>query len=281
MFARNPVSNEFGPVSPHDPDGVRTADRDRPEFWDAMVALSPRPCCADRASNRTGAALDPCGHCRPRSASPGGSLEFVFLLGQAAFTAEAQSLIIIPHRRFDGGVRFRAPVLGRSPRQSASKTPDRALDSCSTVGFPTKPWPAASGRVPASINERRLWFPRPVVDATSPAIVKPEVARGHIPRAARVSSPGRRSTAAARNRARRSHSRRRRSHLACHVAAQYAEATGDRNVLDDGALPRRPALRPGERDSFFQPPSAMARKPVRTLRARSILRLLSGSTACR
>src|SRR5262249_45350944 len=98
MFARNPVSNEFGArVAFIDLDGRQSSwTGDRSEFVGRNGSLA-RPTSLLRGtslSNRTGAALDPCGALQTSfKLKPGGSLEFVFLLGQAAFAAEAQSLI--------------------------------------------------------------------------------------------------------------------------------------------------------------------------------------------
>ena len=91
--------------------------------WSRLRAR--RACCAEpRSPTAPALRLDPCGHCRATCPTQAGRLarDLCFSSARRRFAAEAQSLITtIPHRRFDGGVRFRAPVLGRSPRQSASQ----------------------------------------------------------------------------------------------------------------------------------------------------------------
>src|SRR6185503_16744006 len=134
MFARNPVSNEFGSrVAFIDLDGRQSSwTGDRAEFLGRNGSLS-RPTSLLRGtalSNRTGAALDPCGALQTSfRLKPGGSFECVFLLGQATITAEAQSLIAKYRTAdltavFDSVRGFWDDALGKVQ----IKTPDRALD---------------------------------------------------------------------------------------------------------------------------------------------------------
>jgi len=263
MFARNPVSNEFAPrVAFMDLDGRQSSwTGDRSEFLGRNGSLAgPTALLRGTAlSNRTGAALDPCGalHTSFRL-KPGGAIEVVFFLGQAAIVAEAQSLIAKYRTAdlnavFDSVTRFWDEVLGKVQ----VKTPDRALDTLLNRWLPyqtlaCRVW-ARSGFYQSS---GAYGFRDQLQDASSLAIVNPEAARGHILRAASRQFPEgdvQHWWLPETGKGVRTRVSDDRVWLA-YVAAQYVEATGDRKILDE-MVPfiDGPALRPGEKDGFFQP----------------------------
>ena len=134
MFARNPWNTTFGArVAFADLGGRQTAwTGDRREFLGRNGTLdNPAALAGDTPlSQRVGAGLDPCGALQaPVELKPGGTVEIVFLLGQAATAADAQSLID----------RYRVADLDAVLREVVAywdevlgtvqvKTPDRSMD---------------------------------------------------------------------------------------------------------------------------------------------------------
>ena len=269
MFAHNPVSNEFGKrVAFMDLDGRQSSwTGDRSEFLGRNGSLA-RPTSLLRGtalSNRTGAGLDPCGALQTSfRLKPGGEIEIVFLLGQAAFAAEAQSFVT-KYRTADLNAIFNDvqrlwdDTLGKVQ----IKTPDRALDTLVNRWLPyqtlsCRVW-ARSGFYQSS---GAYGFRDQLQDATSLAIVKPDVARGHILRAASRQFPEgdvQHWWLPETGRGVRTRVSDDRIWLA-YVTAQYVEVSGERTILDE-TIPflEGPRLRPGERDVFFEPTVTEAR----------------------
>ena len=134
MFARNPWNSAFGShVAFADLGGRQTAwTGDRREFLGRNGTLDNPAALAGDAplSQRVGAGLDPCGALQaPVELEPGETVELVFLLGQAATTADAQALIA-RYREADLDAVLRRvvdywdDVLGTVQ----VKTPDRSMD---------------------------------------------------------------------------------------------------------------------------------------------------------
>jgi cyclic beta-1,2-glucan synthetase len=264
MFARNPLSNEFGArVAFIDLDGRQNSwTGDRTEFLGRNGTLS-RPVALLRGtkfSNRTGAGYDPCGALQTTlRLKSGESIEIVTLLGQATSATEAQSLIA-KYRTADlnqifGAVtQFWDDTLGRVQ----IKTPDRALDLLVNHWIPyqtiaCRVW-ARSGFYQSS---GAYGFRDQLQDSSSLCCVMPEIAREHLLRAASrqflegdvqhwwLPETGRGV------RTRVSDDRIWLPYITCH----YVDVTGDKAVLDEKVpFLEGPALREGERDAFFQPP---------------------------
>ncbi|HSD42064.1 MAG TPA: glucoamylase family protein [Burkholderiales bacterium] len=134
MFARNPWNTTFGArVAFADLGGRQTAwTGDRREFLGRNGTLdNPAGLAGDaRLSQRVGAGLDPCAALQSLvELKPGGTVEILFVLGEAATAADAQSLI----------ARYRAADLDAVLREVVAywddvlgtvqvKTPDRSMD---------------------------------------------------------------------------------------------------------------------------------------------------------
>jgi cyclic beta-1,2-glucan synthetase len=98
MFARNPWNGDFGARIAFIDMGGRQTDwtGDRREFVGRTATLGSPAALAGAAplSKAVGAGFDPCGAMRTRmELPPGGSIEIVFFLGQAANADEARSVI--------------------------------------------------------------------------------------------------------------------------------------------------------------------------------------------
>jgi cyclic beta-1,2-glucan synthetase len=134
IFARNPWNEEFAArVAFADLAGKQTAwTADRTEFLGRNGALE-RPAALARGANlsrRVGAGLDPCaGLQTPVDLPPGGSVEVVFLLGQAENEASARELVR-RYRSADLDAALREVDVGWDDIAGALqvKTPDRSLD---------------------------------------------------------------------------------------------------------------------------------------------------------
>jgi cyclic beta-1,2-glucan synthetase len=263
MLARNPWNIEFGRrVAFADLAGRQQSwTGDRTEFLGRNGALD-RPAALARAaalSNRVGAGLDPCGALQTRlELKANGTTEIVFLLGEAATIAEAQSLL----------KKYRAADL------------DAALSAV------TRLWDDALGTVQVTTPDRsmdillnrwllyqtlscRVWaraafyqasgaygFRDQLQDVMALCVARPDLAREHLLRAA-----GRQFVAGDMQhwwlpesgkgiRTRVSDDRV----WLPYVVAHYVEVTGDLPVLDE-MIPflDGPMLHDGEHDSFFQP----------------------------
>ena len=264
MFARNPLSNEFGTrVSFTDLDGRQNSwTGDRAEFLGRNGTLQ-RPIALLRGtalSNRTGVGMDPC--CALQTTlrlKPGGTIEIPFLLGQAANAAEAQALVT-KYRTADLDAVL-TEVTGFWDDTLAKiqvKTPDRALDILFNrwllyQTLACRVW-ARSGFYQSS---GAYGFRDQLQDATALAIARPEISRGHLMLAATRQFPEgdvQHWWLPETGRGVRTRVSDDRVWLA-YVAAHYVETTGDRRVLDE-KLPfiDGPPLREGEHDAFFLPP---------------------------
>ncbi len=263
MLARNPWRTAFGArVAFADLAGrQQNWTGDRTEFLgrngtlDHPAALA----AATPLSGWTGAGLDPCGALQTHiELETQGATEIVFLLGEAATKAEAQSLIT-RYRNADLDAVLEAvkqhwdELLG----VVEVKTPDRALDILVNrwllyQTLACRMW-ARSAFYQAS---GAYGFRDQLQDAMALAVARPAVTRAHLLEAAsRQFAEGDvqhwwlpQSGQGVRTRISDD-----RVWLAYAVAA-YVETTGDKRVLDE-MVPfiEGPALRPGEHDSFFQP----------------------------
>jgi len=263
MFARNPISNEFGGrISFLDLDGRQNSwTGDRAEFIGRNGTLS-RPTGllrGTRLSNRTGAGLDPCGALQTNfRLQPGGAIDVVVLLGQSDSVSSAQA-VIAKYRTadlnavFDGVAKFWDEHLGKVQ----VRTPDRALDILMNRWLPyqtlsCRVW-ARSGFYQSS---GAYGFRDQLQDSTSLGIVDPKTARSHLLRAASRQFPEgdvQHWWLPETGRGVRTRVSDDRIWLAF-VAAHYVQSTGDRQCLDEMvSFIEGPPLRDDERDAFFQP----------------------------
>jgi cyclic beta-1,2-glucan synthetase len=263
MFARNAWSSGFGSrVAFADLNGAQTDwTGDRREFIGRNGTLARPAALAGAAPLRKtlGAGLDPCGALRTAvELPPGGTVDVVFLLGQAAGTSEARTLIA--HYRaadldsiLSDVSRYWADVLGAVH----VKTPDRPMDvmlngwllyqtiacriwarsafyqSSGAYGFrdQLQDGMAIVGALPAIVREHLL-------RAAGRQFVEGDVQHWWLPH----SGQGVRSRISDD-----------RAWLAF-AAAHYVRATGDAAVLDE-VVPflEGPRLAAGEHENAFQP----------------------------
>jgi cyclic beta-1,2-glucan glucanotransferase len=264
MFARNPLSNDFGTrVAFTDLDGRQDSwTGDRTEFLGRNGTLQ-KPVALLRGtafSNRTGAGLDPCSALQTTvKLKPGASIDVVFLIGEAANAKDAQALVG-RYRTSDlnavlnGVTGFWDKLLSKIE----VKTPDPALD------LVTNRWLLYQTLV------CRVWarsafyqssgaygFRDQLQDTIALAASTPEIARTHLLRAAsRQFAEGDvqhwwlpETGTGVRTRVSDD-----RIWLA-YCAAQYVGISGDDAVLD-AAVPfiEGPPLQEGQYDAFFLPP---------------------------
>jgi cyclic beta-1,2-glucan synthetase len=272
MFARNPLSNEFGTrVAFTDLDGRQNSwTGDRAEFIGRNGTLQ-RPIALLRGtalSNRTGAGMDPCSALQTvLRLKPGGTIEIPFLLGQAANETQAQALVT-KYRTADLDAVL-TEVTGFWDDTLAKvqiKTPDRALDILFNrwllyQTLACRVW-ARSGFYQSS---GAYGFRDQLQDATALAIARPEISRGHLMLAATRQFPEgdvQHWWLAETGRGVRTKVSDDRVWLA-YVAAHYVETTGDSRALDE-KLPfiEGPLLREDEHDAFFQPPISEKRESL-------------------
>jgi cyclic beta-1,2-glucan synthetase len=263
MLAHNPWSTTFGSrVAFADLGGRQTAwTGDRREFLGRNGTLDNPAALAGEVllSQRVGAGLDPCGALQtPVELKPGGAVEIVFFLGEAATAADAQSLI----------ARYRAADLDGVLRDVVGywddvlgtvqvKTPDRSMDIMLNrwllyQTLACRMW-ARSAFYQAS---GAYGFRDQLQDGMALALSRPALTREHLLRAAArqfvqgdvqhwwlpPSGQGVRTRVADD-----------RVWLA-HAAAHYVETTGDIAVLDEPVqFLEGQALRSGEHDAYFQP----------------------------
>jgi cyclic beta-1,2-glucan synthetase len=263
IFARNPWNMGFGSrVAFADLRGAQTDwTGDRREFIGRNGTLADPAGLADPApfSKKLGAGLDPCAVMRTGiELPPNGSLEIVFLLGQAASPDEARELI----------ARYRAADLNAIETEIERKweerlgaivvkTPDRSMDIM------------LNGWLVYQTLSCRIWarcgfyqasgaygFRDQLQDGMALAASQPMLTREHLLRAgARQFVEGDfqhwwlpHSGQGVRTRISDD-----RPWLAFTVA-QYVEATGDLAILDEIApFLEGQALQPREHDSFFTP----------------------------
>jgi cyclic beta-1,2-glucan synthetase len=263
MFARNPWNDQFGArVAFMDLNAKQTAwTGDRTEFigrdgtLDRPAGLLP----GTALSNRVGAGLDPCGALQTQvKLSATGATEIVLFLGQVASGPEAETLLR-KYRRADLDAVLQEvttqwdDILGTVQ----VNTPDRALDILLNRWLPyqtlaCRVW-ARTGFYQAS---GAYGFRDQLQDVMALCVLKPEVARAHLLRAAArqfVEGDVQHWWLAESDRGIRTRVSDDRGWLA-YVAAHYVQTTGDLAVLDE-MIPflEGPVLREGEHDAFFQP----------------------------
>ena len=263
MLARNSFSTDYGArVAFADLGGHQLSwTGDRTEFLGRNGSLDNPAALAGAAplSNRTGAALDPCGALQTRvELKPNGVTEIVFFLGQAATRAQALSLVA-KYRTADLDAVLAATrrlwddVLGAVQ----VKTPDRSIDIMLNrwllyQTLACRLW-ARSAFYQAS---GAYGFRDQLQDVMALMVSKPDIAREHLLRAAA------RQFAAGDvqhwwlpplSQGVRTRVSDDRVWLPF-TAAQYVEVTSDLGVLDE-MVPflDGPALGDGEAESYFLP----------------------------
>ena len=264
LLARNPWNAAFGSrVAFADLAGRQTNwTGDRREFLgrngtlDNPAALSTE---APPLSKRVGAGLDPCGVLQaPLELEPDETVDIVFLLGEAATAADAQSLIA-SYREADLDAVFRDvvqhwdDVLG-TVRVS---TPDRSMDIMLNrwLLYQTlvcRIW-ARSAFYQAS---GAYGFRDQLQDGMALTLSRPAMTREHLLRAAArqfVEGDVQHWWLPPFGQGVRTRISDDRIWLA-YAVAHYVETTGDLAVLDEPVpFLEGQALRPGEQDSYFQP----------------------------
>jgi cyclic beta-1,2-glucan synthetase len=263
MLARNPWNIEFGQrVAFADLAGQQLSwTGDRTEFLgrngtlDAPAALTG----AAPLANRVGAGLDPCGALQTRLELPAnGTAEIVFLLGEAATTAEAQTQIT-KYRAADLDAVL-ASVVGLWDDALGTvqvTTPDRSLDILLNrwalyQTLACRVW-ARTGFYQAS---GAYGFRDQLQDVMALCVAKPELAREHLLRAAArqfVEGDAQHWWLPESGRGIRTRVSDDQIWFA-YAVGHYVEVTGDLSVLDE-IVPflEGPVLREGETESFFQP----------------------------
>jgi cyclic beta-1,2-glucan synthetase len=263
MFARNPWNTSFGTrIAFADLGGRQTAwTGDRREFLGRNGTLdNPAALAGDTPlSQRVGAGLDSCGALQaPVELKPGGAVEVVFLLGQAATAADAQALIA-RYRDADLDAVLREVVEYWDEVLGAVqvKTPDRSMDLMLNrwllyQTLACRVW-ARSAFYQAS---GAYGFRDQLQDGMALAYSRPALTRAHLLRAAArqfVEGDVQHWWLPPSGQGVRTRISDDRVWLA-HAAAHYVETTGDVAVLDE-IVPflEGQALRPGEHDAYFRP----------------------------
>jgi cyclic beta-1,2-glucan synthetase len=263
MLARNPWNNDFGQrVAFADLAGRQLSwTGDRTEFlgrngtldWPAALAG------ATPLTNRVGAGLDPCGALQTRLDLPAnGTAEIVFLLGEAATTSEAQTLVK-KYRAADLDAVL-AAVVGLWDDTLGTvevTTPNRSLDILLNrwalyQTLACRVWARAAFYQASGA----YGFRDQLQDVMALCVAKPEVAREHLLRAAArqfVEGDAQHWWLPESGRGIRTRVSDDQIWLTDAVA-HYAEVTGDLSILDE-TVPflEGPVLREGETESFFQP----------------------------
>jgi cyclic beta-1,2-glucan synthetase len=268
MFAHNPWNIQFGSrVAFADLRGTQSRwTADRREFLGRHGTLERPAALTGRVplSKRVGAGLDPC--CALQTfvdIAANETTEVVFFLGQAASTAEAQSLLA-RYRSSDLDASFRGVIehWDEVLQTVQVKTPDRSLDIILNrwMLYQTlvcRMW-ARSAFYQAS---GAYGFRDQLQDSMALVLSRPALAREHLLRAARRQfiegdvqhwwlPRGEKASTGAGVRTRIADDRL----WLAYVTAHYVEATGDVAVLDENVpFLEGQALRPGEEDAFFQP----------------------------
>ncbi|TWT05934.1 GH36-type glycosyl hydrolase domain-containing protein [Reyranella sp. CPCC 100927] len=263
MFGRNPWNPAFGSRVAFADFGGHQMDwtGDRREFIGRNGALANPAALAGTAplSKNVGAGLDPCAALRgPIELPPGGAVELVFLLGDAASTEAARDLIT-RYRAADLGAvlsevnRYWNDVLGAVQ----VKTPERSMDIM------------LNGWLLYQTLACRIWarsafyqasgaygFRDQLQDGMALASSRPAVTREHLLRAAErqfVEGDVQHWWLPHSGQGVRTRISDDRAWLACAVA-QYVLVTGDAAILDE-LVPflEGQKLAAHEHDSFFQP----------------------------
>ncbi len=263
MFARNPWNTTFGArVAFADLRGRQTAwTGDRREFLGRHGTLdNPAALAGDRPlAQRVGPGLDPCGALQARlELEPGGTAEIVFLLGEEATAADAQSLI----------ARYRVADLDAVLREVLAhwdqvlgtvqvKTPDRSMDLMLNrwllyQTLACRMWARAAFYQASGA----YGFRDQLQDAMALATSRPALTREHLLRAAsRQFTEGdvQHWWLPPSGQGVRSRITDDRIWLA-YAAAHYVGTTGDAAVLDEPvAFLEGQSLGPGEHDAYFRP----------------------------
>ena len=264
LLARNPWSTTFGArVAFADLAGRQTNwTGDRREFLGRNGALDNPAALASGApplAKRVGAGLDPCGVLQASLAlAPGETIEIVFFLGEAATPAAAQSLIS-RYRAADLDAVYREVLRHWDEMLGAVqvRTPDRSMDIMlnrwllyQTVAC--RMW-ARSAFYQAS---GAYGFRDQLQDGMALTLSIPAMTREHLLRAASrqfVEGDVQHWWLPPLGQGVRTRISDDRVWLA-YTVAHYVEATGDSGVLDEPVpFIEGQTLRPGERDSYFQP----------------------------
>ena len=263
MFARNPWNTMFGArVAFADLGGRQSAwTGDRREFLGRNGTLDNPAALAGEAilSQRVGAGLDPCASLQTSlELEPGGTVEIVFFLGEAATATDARSLI----------ARYRAADLDAVLRDVIAywddvlgtvqvKTPDRSMNIMLNrwllyQTLACRVW-ARSAFYQAS---GAYGFRDQLQDGMALALSQPAMTRAHLLRAAGrqfVEGDVQHWWLPPSGQGVRTRISDDRIWLA-HAAAHYVETTGDEAVLDEPvAFLEGQPLGSGEHDAYFRP----------------------------
>jgi cyclic beta-1,2-glucan synthetase len=263
LLARNPWNMMFGSrVAFADLSGRQTAwTGDRREFLGRNGTLDNPAALTGKVllSDRVGAGLDPCGALQTAvELEPGGTVEIVFLLGEAATAADAQSLI----------TRYRAADLDAVLREVVRhwddvlgavqvKTPDRSMDIMLNrwllyQTLACRMWARAAFYQASGA----YGFRDQLQDGMALALSRPALTREHLLRAAArqfVEGDVQHWWLPHSGQGVRTRVSDDRIWLA-HAAAHYVGTSGDSAVLDESVpfLEGR-QLRSGEHDAYFLP----------------------------
>ncbi|HVB37684.1 MAG TPA: protein ndvB, partial [Vicinamibacterales bacterium] len=263
MFARNHWSAGFGTrVAFADLGGrQRSWTGDRKEFLGRLGTLERPAALANgtRLTNRVGGGLDPCGAMQTGlELEPGGVVEIVFLLGEAATKADALSLVT-RYRAADLDAVFRAAtdawqqVLGTVQ----VTTPDRAMDVLLNrwllyQTLACRVWARAAFYQASGA----YGFRDQLQDVMALCASTPQITRTHLLRAAArqfVEGDVQHWWLPPLGQGVRTRVSDDRLWLP-YVTAHYIEVTGDEGILDESVpFLAGPTLEAGEQESFFQP----------------------------
>jgi cyclic beta-1,2-glucan synthetase len=263
MLARNPWNTTFGSrVAFADLGGRQTHwTGDRREFLGRNGTLdNPAALAGETAlSQRVGAGLDPCSALQtPVELEPGGTVEIVFFLGEAATPAAAKSLI----------ARYRATDLDAVLREVVGywdevlgavqvKTPDRSMDIMLNrwllyQTLACRVWARAAFYQASGA----YGFRDQLQDGMALALSRPALTREHLLRAAArqfVEGDVQHWWLPPSGQGVRTRISDDRVWLA-YAAAHYVETTGDIAVLEEPVpFLEGQVLQPGEHDAYFQP----------------------------
>ena len=263
MFARNPWNQGFGTRIAFADLGGKTSDwtADRREFIGRNGTLANPAALAGMAplSNKVGAGLDPCAALRTFVDLPaGGTVELVFLLGQAATAKEARHLIT-HYRTAD------LDAVLQNVRDSWDDilgtvqvtTPDRSMDIMLNgwllyQSLACRIW-ARSAFYQAS---GAFGFRDQIQDVMALLFARPQIAREHLLRAAArqfIEGDVQHWWLPHSGEGVRTRISDDRAWLA-YAVAHYVDVTGDAAILDESVpFLRGPELKADEHDNFFLP----------------------------
>ena len=263
LFARNAWRAEFGErIAFMDLAGVQTSwSGDRSEFIGRHGAADHPLALAGGAplSGQVGAGFDPCGALQTQiELAPDAQIEIVFMLGDAASSAEAQALIERYRAADLDAVLLEARALWDDVLDTVQvRTPDRAMDILlndwlvyQTLGC--RVW-ARTAYYQAS---GAYGFRDQLQDVMALCLSRPDVAREHLLRAAAhqfVEGDVQHWWLPPSGQGIRTRITDDRVWLA-YVVAHYIEVTGDSAVLDENVpFLEGAVLKEGQDESFFQP----------------------------